>query len=595
MWQCGRLMGSPALLVQPSGLSYPHRWIVLQGEILSKKDAQKRMDMSSLFDLPDGLEVTSMAVVDTVLTVHVVATAKSSTCPLCAQPARRVRSCYTRLVADVPCAGRRVQLFLHVRKFRCETAACPRQIFTERLALFLRPWARMTTRLSQTIEAVGLATSGELGARFSTHLGIATSPTTILRRTMALPTHPHEQVSLLGIDDWSFRRGRKFGTILVDLLTHEIIDLLPDRTTETAAAWMQAHPEIDIVSRDRGGDYAAAARLGAPQARQVADRFHLAQNLTDRIETILARCRAEIRKASQQRTHLAWQGEQDQDREEQRQPLDEWQPGQHRQENSAHVARLAERSDRYQQLIELRDQGLTLKEMARRLEMGERTVRYWFTRGIPYEKPQHRRKRRSAFDPYASYVAEQWNQGRRNGLQLWREIAVQGYKGGSRRVYRFLESLRETPAPLRGKAARSQAVPESPAQQFSAREAVWLFVRDPCDLEKNEQEELTALRQASPTAETLYGLAQAFMHMLRHLEGERLDEWLSRVRASRIPELQGLVHSIERDKAAVLAGLTLSHSNGIVEGKVNKLKLIKRMMFGRAGFALLRQRVLHAL
>lgn len=260
------------------------------------------MDMSSLFDLPDGLEVTSTAVVDTVLTVHVVAKAKSSTCPLCAQPATRVRSCYTRLVADVPCAGRRVQLLLHVRKFLCATAACPRQIFTERLALFLKPMARMTTRLSQTIEAVGLATSGELGARFSTHLGIVTSPTTILRRTMALPTHPPEHVSLLGIDDWSFRRGRKFGTILVDLRTHEIIDLLPDRTTETAAAWMQAHPEIDIVSRDRGGDYAAAARKGAPQARQVADRFHLAQNLTDRIETILARCLADLRKESRQRT-----------------------------------------------------------------------------------------------------------------------------------------------------------------------------------------------------------------------------------------------------------------------------------------------------
>ena len=111
----------------------------------------------------------------------------------------------------------RVHLLLHVRKFRCETAECPRQIFTERLAPFLEPWARMTTRFSQTIEAVGLATSGELGARFSTHLGIATSPTTILRRTMALPAHPPEHVSLLGIEDWSFRRGRKFGTILVDL------------------------------------------------------------------------------------------------------------------------------------------------------------------------------------------------------------------------------------------------------------------------------------------------------------------------------------------------------------------------------------------
>src|SRR6266550_5089582 len=165
----------------------------------------------------------------------------------------------------------------------------------------------MTTRLSKMIEAIGLATCGELGARLAPPLGMRTSPTTILRRTMALPTCPPEQVSLLGIDDWSFRRGRTFGTILVDLVTHEIIDLLADRTTETAQAWMQAHPEIEIVSRDRGGEYAAAARKGAPQARQVADRFHLAQNLTDRIEVILARCRPEIRKASQPRDTPSWQ------------------------------------------------------------------------------------------------------------------------------------------------------------------------------------------------------------------------------------------------------------------------------------------------
>ena len=162
-------------------------------------------------------------------------------------------------------------------------------------------------------------------------------------------------------------------------------------------------------------------------------------------------------------------------------------------------------------------------------------------------------------------------------------------------MYRFLATLREGPAPSRGKAKRAQAVPESPVEHLTAQEAVWLFVRALSDLSKKEQEELVAIRQASPTADTVYGLAQDFMHMLRHREGERLDVWLGQVRASHIPELQRFVRSIQRDKAAVVAGLTLPYSNGVVEGKVNKLKLIKRMMFGRAGFPLLRQRVLHAL
>jgi len=552
------------------------------------------MELSSLFALPDGLEVAETSVTGQVLTLALVATAPTAGCPLCGHASLHIRSSYTRHVADVPYAGRQVQLILRVRKFRCDTTNCPRRVFAERLTPFIEPWARMTTRLSQTIEAIGLATCGELGARFAPRLGIVTSPTTILRRTMTLPADPAEQVSQLGIDDWSFRRGRRFGTMLVNLATHEIIDLLPDREIETAQAWMKGHPEIEVVSRDRGEDYAAAARKGAPQARQVADRFHLVQNLTDIVEEILARCRAEIRQVWEPATSSS-SAQQAEGGAEQTSTLPHWHAESDPQAGSVHLARHAERLDRYQQLAALRAQGLTYQAIAHRLGMGERTVRYWLTRGIPYGTPELRRKRRSGFDPYAAYVRERWEQGEHNGLQLWRELQTQGYKGGSRTVYRFLAQLKAGSAPTRGKAQRSQAVPESPVEQWTAQKAVWLFIRDPLHLEKKEQKALAAIRQASPTTDAVYGLAQDFMQMLRERSGQRLDGWLSQVRASHIPELQRLVRSLERDKDAVLAGLTLAQSNGVVEGKINKLKLIKRMMFGRAGFALLRQRVLHAL
>ncbi len=216
----------------------------------------------------------------------------------------------------------------------------------------------MTKRLSQSIEAIGLATSGELGSRLAPRLGMVTSPTTILRRTMSLAAQRSEQVSRLGIDDWSFRRGRQFGTILVNLATHEVIDLLPDRETETAQAWMQAHPEIDVVSRDRGEDYAAAARKGAPQARQVADRYHLTDNLRDFVEEILARCHTEIGQASKPPTS-EMRAQETEDDVEQASVPPFWPAEDAPLAGSAHLARHAERLDRYQQLIQLREEGLT--------------------------------------------------------------------------------------------------------------------------------------------------------------------------------------------------------------------------------------------
>src|ERR1022692_4267307 len=254
------------------------------------------MFSSPFLPLPAGLEIATATLRDDLLVVQVVSTKARSCCPLCFCPAERRHSQYTRVVADLPCAGFRIQLILHVRRFFCDTASCMRRIFTERLPAFVLPWARLTVRLCEALQSVGLATCGELGTRLAERLAMHTSPTTILRRLMILPTPARKRVAEVGIDDFSFRRRRKFGTIVVDIQSHTVIDLLPDRKADTTKVWMKAHPEIKIVSRDRGGEYAAGARAGAPQATQIADRFHIYKNLVEAVALILARCRAEIRK-----------------------------------------------------------------------------------------------------------------------------------------------------------------------------------------------------------------------------------------------------------------------------------------------------------
>ncbi|EFH88057.1 ISL3 family transposase [Ktedonobacter racemifer] len=536
------------------------------------------METPLFFPLGEGLELTQMERNEEQLVLHIIATSTSALCPLCAQPATRLHSRYRRIVKDLPCAGQQVRLILHVRKFFCDTVDCVRKVFAERLPHLVAPWAQMTTRLTQALQMVGLATCGRLGARLASHLGITTSWMTIVRRVMDLPTPKAQRVTCLGLDDFSFQRGRTFGTVVVDLDAHQIIDLLPDRQADTAAAWMATHPEITHVSRDRGAEYASAASTGAPQAIQVADRFHICKNLSEAVQKLLARVLSEIKTASQEAERKA------KAHEDTSAPVEEWRP-----DPGAHVARTiairrAEREVRYQQAVSLRKQGLSLKEIARQLGTSERTVRHWFERGVaPDTRP--RRKRQSDFDPYAPYVLQRWQDGEHNGSRLWQEIAAQGYPGSQRMVYRFLKTLKKTEV--------KTPIGTRCVLHYTSSAAVRLFMRHPGGLDEGKRVNLDALRQAHPALETAYHLTQDFLLMMRKREGERLDTWLIQVQESGLPELQSFAHGVERDKAAVQAGLTLPINNGQVEGHVTRVKLIKRMMYGKAGFALLRQRVLH--
>src|SRR5437588_9298595 len=246
------------------------------------------------------MEIDQIQITETRLEVSVISTLPQSCCPLCLQPSFHIHSHYHRTLKDAPCVGRQLQLALTVRKFFCRNLACSRKVFTERIAELVEPWARMTTRLREQITSIGLATCGKGGVRLANRLGIETSRNTTLRRIMDVPDDARASVVYLGIDDFSFRRGYRFGTILVDLERHRPIDLLPDRQAETTAAWMRDNPEIAVVSRDQASAYASAASEAAPHAVQVADRFHVCKNLTEATQLLLARCQAEIAASSKQ-------------------------------------------------------------------------------------------------------------------------------------------------------------------------------------------------------------------------------------------------------------------------------------------------------
>jgi transposase len=364
------------------------------------------MSSSPFLPLPAGLEIVSIETVDDLLKVHVASTKERACCPLCLCPAERCHSHYTRMVADLPCAGLRVQLILYVRKFFCEMVDCVRKIFTERLPAFVEPWARVTVRLRQGLEAVGIATCGEVGTRLAERLALPTSPTTLLRRVMALPTDAGGSVKELGIDDFALRRGRNYGTVLVDRVRHRVIDLLPDRKAETAKVWMQAHPEIDLVCRDRGGDYASAASQGAPQAAQSSDRFHLVKNLTEAVQKALVHCRAEL--------HREAKGVEPDDLPAREEPACSLVTS----DGQSYSAHQAERYERYQQAVMLHKQGMKTKEIARRVGLGIRTIQRWLTQG-EYVETNYHHQHRSRFDTYEAYIMRRRDEGCHNIQQLW--------------------------------------------------------------------------------------------------------------------------------------------------------------------------------
>jgi transposase len=343
------------------------------------------MEETSLLSLPQGMVVDQITRTENGLLIGISATSPTSCCPQCSEPSSSIHCHYRRVLRDAPCVGHRVQLSLTVRKFSCRNASCPRKVFAERFPAFVEPRARTTIRYCEQITSIGLSTCGKGGARLAARLGIQTSRPTILRRILALPEGSTGSVLFLGIDDFAFRRGSRFGTILVDLESHRVVDLLPDRQAETAAAWMRHQPDLFVVSRDRGGEYAKAARLGAPQAVQCADRFHIVKNLTEATQLLLARCQAEILEASDQEQS---------GRQEPQKPLisiEQWRPPEPRYVEKARLARRASRYARYQQAVELGQRGMTAKEIAARLDLSDRTVQKWLAAGT-FPEARKRRK-----------------------------------------------------------------------------------------------------------------------------------------------------------------------------------------------------------
>jgi transposase len=513
--------------------------------------------------VPGSLKITGIENDADEITLLVEPVQDASCCPGCGQTSRRVHSHYQRRLADLPWNGRIVKLRLRARRFRCSEPECDTHIYTERLPDVLRPRARRSLRLAESQLAIGLAVGGEPGSRLAHKLAMPVSGDTILRLVREAHLDPPVSPRVVGIDDWAWRRGTRYGTIICDLERNRVIDLLPDRNANSVATWLKRHPGIEVIARDRAGVYADGARRGAPHAIQVADRWHLLSNLGDALRNLVGKHRKVVNDANQAVLAI-------------KDPVG---PSPRLQGLARLRAdRRNSRRETFAEILRLRERGLTPGRIAPMVGMETRAVQRWLAAG---GEPGHRRPptRKSLIDPFHDYLLQRWQEGCHVGQRLLEEIRARGYRGGHATLFRHLAIWRD------GAAGRPSWKPPS------RRRCAWLLSQNPDELDADSRLLLDHLAERAPEVVRAGALARQFATIINGDDANQLDPWLAEAEAS---ELHALAKGIKRDMAAVRAAITEPWTTSPVEGQINRVKAIKRQMYGRAKYPLLKQRVLIA-
>lgn len=540
-----------------------------------------------------NLKVIELQITRDSFLVEAESTQQGGKCPACQTWSQRLNGHYMRHPQDLPCVGYRVQLQLNVPRFFCDNAACARQTFAGQFPGFVKKYGRRSERLTTQQLQVGLITNGEAGSRLLQAFDMSASSDTLLRLVREIPDPQPKTPRVLGVDDWAKCKGHTYGTILVDLEENTVVDLLPERTAEALAEWLQNHPGVQIITRDRSTEYTRGINDGAPNAMQIADRWHLFLNAKQMLQRYFGRVYNQLKKLPAiEQTETTQPEDQDSIQRVQIFP----------RTRRDYVRALSSRESRlemYETIQQLRYEGRNIRQISRELGVTRNTARiYYYAETFP-ERQRHQSKP-SILDPYLAYLHERVEQGCENASQLWREIQSQGYPGTRSQVRKWLQLNRTKPSPMGPKKylvdselkkLRQRKAQKAAYDVPTILEMVWVLIKEPTKLTDGEEIILNWMQQDS-SVKMLSTLIQQFTTMFRERRAEALNNWLEACRKSGIASLSSFARGLQNDYAAVRAALENEWSNGQVEGQVNRLKFIKRQMYGRANFDLLRKRVI---
>lgn len=502
------------------------------------------------------------------VTVFVRSCGTNGVCPTCGKHSVRVHSWYERRLADLPWQGLKVLLIWKSRRFFCTADDCVQKIFTERLPEVAASFGRRTQRMNLALRCIAFACGGEPGARLAKRLEMSVSGDSLLREIRCEPVRQRPVPRVLGVDDWAFRKRQRYGTILIDLERGQPVDLLPDREPETLANWLREHPGVEIISRDRGDCFIKGATQGAPEAVQVADRFHLVKNVRDVFARLLDRYTTKIRKILREHSTTV--------------PDLKHPPAITELADVPISLAEAKRRQLHETILLLHRQQISGREIARRLNIDRGTVAK-FSQSDEYPERIGRRDSGTA-EPHVDYLRQRWQDGCHNVQQLTAELQQQGsnvsYHAVRRRVSKW----------------RSESPNESKLKTMwpviSSQNFAWMLFRT--ELTETEEKLRQIVFTAFPEISTAWKLADRFLKLFDHDTKTTLAEWLDEATHDSVPaEIVRFAKGLKRDFDAVAAAIELPWSNGQTEGQVNRLKTIKRQMYGRGSFGLLRLRFLN--
>ncbi|WP_199872949.1 ISL3 family transposase [Inediibacterium massiliense] len=508
--------------------------------------------------------------------LYVISTKNISICPLCNKTSKRIHSRYYRTLKDLPILGYPLEIIMICRKFFCDNPCCHRKVFTERFPDFIKPYSRRTDRLDNYLRFFAFSTSSNAMANILKKIPMSVSKNTLIRILRNTDIQVNCDVKYIGVDDFAFKKGNNYGTLICDLISHKPIDLLPDRKSKTFEKWLIQHPQVEIVSRDRSGAYAKGIKDAHKEIIQIADRFHIFHNLLEGVKNFLKR-------TISSKLIIKLQGEVS--RKEINEITEKNSNTQITKADKEKVERHNKKKELIREVKTLHSQGDSVWEISRITKLSRKTIKKYIEEDeekiVIYTRPQ----KLSIINEYKDFIKECINNNMK-ATEILEKLKLKGYSGSYGTITNYIRKFKKEEGVL----STNNTSKNKTISRYNIANYMW---KNNDELEEYQLKDLKLVFNSKPIIEKIYRYIQSFRSIFKTKDLEKFKIWVKEASESDIKELERFSNGIIKDFDAVMNSFKYDYNNGLLEGQINRLKMIKRQMYGRAKFDLLKKRILY--